>query len=63
MPMGVDDRRDSQAREAKTVNFDVVKDEPAPQYQDFSDQVRTDAAPAAPAEEETVDFHFDQPEE
>ena len=59
-PMGVGDRRTTQAKESKTVNFDVVKDEPAPQYQDLSDQVKVDAAPA---QDETVDFQFDQPEE
>ena len=59
-PMGVGDRRTTQAKESKTVNFDVEKDEQAPQYQDFSDQTKVDAAPA---EEETVDFHFDEPVE
>ena len=62
-PMGVGDHRTSQARQAKTVNFDVVKNEPSqPQYQDYSQQTRVDAY-AADKEEETVDFVFDQPEE
>ncbi len=67
-PMGVMDRRTAQARESKTVNFEVKKNAPeeAPQqYQDYSSQTRVDAAPApeAKAPEETVDFVFDQPEE
>lgn len=63
-PMGVMDKRTTQARQSRTVNFDVQKNDPEPapqQYQDFSQQTR--AAEAAPAEEETVDFVFDQPEE
>ncbi len=56
-PNGVGDRRTSQAREAKTVNFDVVKNDPVqPQ------QTQTRVEPVQP-EEETVDFNFDQPEE
>ena len=59
-PMGVGDRRSGAAREAKTVNFDVVKNESEqPKYDDFSSQVRVDEV----KEEETVDFIFDQPEE
>ena len=73
-PMGIGDRRTSQARESKTVNFDVMKDQPEAQarpdvtedaaqgYQDFSQQTKVDETVRMP-EEETVDFIFDQPEE
>ena len=73
-PMGIDDRRTNQARESKTVNFDVVKNQPEAQarpdvteesaqgYQDFSQQTKVDETVRMP-EEETVDFIFDQPEE
>ena len=60
-PMGIGDARSGEAREAKTVNFDVVKDEEPvvqSQYTDYSDQVKVDEV-----KEETVDFTFDQPEE
>ena len=55
-PNGVGDRRTSQARGAKTVNFDVIKNDSQPQ------QKQTRVEPAKP-EEDTVDFNFDQPEE
>lgn len=64
-PMGVMDKRNSQARQAKTVNFEVKKNttEPAQQqYQDYSQQTKVDANPAEPAED-TVDFTFDEPVE
>ena len=50
---GEADRRTSQAKSAKTVNFEVVKDEPARPAQ----EVRSET------EEEVVDFIFDEPEE
>lgn len=55
-PMGVGDRRTTQAKESKTVNFDVVKNEPEA-YTRPQEEIKTEA----PAE--TVDFNFDQPEE
>ena len=73
-PMGIDDRRTNQAKESRTVNFDVMKDQPEAQarpdvtedaaqgYQDFSQQTKVDETVRMP-EEETVDFIFDQPEE
>lgn len=64
-PNGEDDRRTRQARQSKTVNFDVVKDdpvvEPVREYQDYSAQTRVNAAPES--KEEDVDFTFDQPVE
>ena len=54
--MGVGDRRTTQAKESKTVNFDVVKNEPEA-YTRPQEEIKTEA----PAE--TVDFNFDQPEE
>ena len=61
-PMGVGDNRSSSARQAKTVSFDVVKNEPQKKtYQDHSDEVKVNAN--GEQTEETVDFFFDQPEE
>ena len=62
-PMGVMDKRDAQARQSKTVNFDVKKNDSEPasqQYQGYSNEVKTNAARET---EDTVDFHFDQPVE
>ena len=75
-PMGVGDHRTATAKESKTVNFDVVRNQPDVQarpvevepasefrsFQDYSQQTKVDAS-QKPAEEETVDFIFDQPEE
>lgn len=58
-PMGAGDTRTGSAREAKTVNFDVVKNDPAPErYEEPAEKVVVE-----PVEEDTVDFFFDQPEE
>lgn len=48
-PMGIGDNRTMQARQAKTVDFDVIKNEPA--------------AARVREEEDTVDFKFDEPVE
>lgn len=61
-PMGVMDRRSSQARAAKTVNFDVQRNDAAPEYEDYTPRRPAQEAPKAEAED-TVDFTFDQPEE
>lgn len=56
-PLGAGDHRTTQAKESKTVSFDVVKNSP---------EVRTEPAPQAPAAEapaEDIDFEFDQPVE
>ena len=53
-PMGVGDNRTTQARQAKTVDFDVVKNEPV--------VTRVEEKPAV-EEEDTVDFNFDEPTE
>jgi hypothetical protein len=58
-PMGAGDTRTSQARSAKTVNFEVMenrKEEPAPQYKE---PVVEEVKP----EESDVDFTFDEPVE
>ncbi len=71
-PMGIGDNRTSDARGAKTVNFDVVENDTNPhrnnQYEDYSAQTRVDAvgsmkSQAKQSQEDTVDFFFDQPEE
>ena len=58
-PMGAGDTRTSQARSAKTVNFEVMenrKEEPVPQYKE---PVVEEVKP----EESDVDFTFDEPVE
>lgn len=57
-PMGVGDTRTEAARGARTVDFDVVRNEAPQNYTDLSDQTRMNASEEA----ETVDFTFDQPE-
>ena len=47
-PFGSGDRRTGEARSARTVDFDVVKNDPAPER------------PAPPQEESDVDFDFNQ---
>ncbi len=59
-PMGVNDNRTGEARGARTVDFDVVKNQPdyrEPEY------MPPEPVPQEKAEEEVVDFVFDQPEE
>jgi hypothetical protein len=61
-PMGIGDNRTGSAREAKTVNFDVIKNEPARDgNQEYRKEVTVE--PVEEKKEETVDFYFDQPEE
>ena len=60
-PFGEGDNRTGDAREAKTVNFDVVKNAPVRENSDFAEPA--DAEPIPEVKEETVDFVFDQPEE
>ena len=55
-PMGAGDNRTQNAREAKTVNFDVIKNEPS----QGRDDIRVEEVRKS---EEDVDFFFDQPEE
>ena len=54
-PFGSGDARTGEAREAKTVNFDVVKNEA-----DQAQAQPAQAAPAASAQESDVDFDFHQ---
>lgn len=57
-PFGAGDNRTSQAKQSKTVNFEVVRDEPSqPQYQDHSQETKVEEIKP---QEETVDFTFDQ---
>lgn len=61
---GAGDRRTSQAKGAKTVNFEVIKDEPSrPAEKVRTEQARPAQEVKAEPKEETVDFTFDQPEE
>ena len=66
-PMGAGDTRTSQAREAKTVNFDVIKNEPEQPYQDYTrpaqQDVHVEEVHQSSGEEDVVDFNFDQPTE
>lgn len=55
-PFGTGDNRSSDARGARTVDFDVIKNEPS--QQTYAEPVNVE-----PVKEETVDFTFDQPEE
>lgn len=58
-PMGIDDRRSSQARGAKTVDFDVVKNPPVQEVKQAKDVV----VEKVENEGDTVDFTFDEPTE
>ena len=56
----MNDNRTGEARGARTVDFDVVKNQPdyrEPEY------MPPEPVPQEKAEEEVVDFVFDQPEE
>ena len=57
-PMGVGDHRTAQAKESKTVSFDVTKTAPVQETPVQETPVQAEKAP-----EEDVDFFFDQPEE
>lgn len=66
-PYGAADNRTSDARGARTVDFDVISNEPSqhtvnetPQY--TVNETPQYAEPVQEAEEETVDFTFDQTE-
>ena len=64
-PMGAGDTRNRDAREARTVNFEVTRDSAHQQDSRYSqdsaaDHVQNDAVKK---EDEEVDFFFDQPEE
>ena len=60
-PFGIGDRRTGEARQAKTVDFDVVKNEPYTQARpsDFGAAPAAGAKPSEPAES-VVDFDFNQ---
>jgi len=64
-PYGQGDNRSASAREAKTVNFDVVKDQPRYADDTVVEPVREEPVVVEPVREEpeTVEFNFDQPEE
>jgi hypothetical protein len=60
-PYGMHENRTSSARGARTVDYDVVRNE-ASQYNASEEPVKT-AQAVRETEEETVAFKFDQPEE
>lgn len=61
-PYGAGDRRTSEARSARTVDFDVVKQEPVaePVKEPVVEVYEAPAAQAAQAKAEEVEFEFDQ---
>ena len=66
-PMGIGDHRTTDARSAKTVDFDVVKNASS-ESTDYSSQVKVEPVepvvePVREPEEDTVSFNFDEPTE
>ena len=55
-PFGEGDKRTGEARQAKTVDFDVVKQPAAKKVEPVVEEIR----PAAPKEESEVEFDFNQ---
>ena len=63
-PMGEGDKRTSQARAAKTVNFEVVEDRKEEPVQHRQEPVVEEVKPEeVKPEESNVDFNFDEPVE
>ena len=61
-PMGAGDTRTTQARQSRTVNFDVVKNEPEQKTYQNQPEVE-EIKPEPAAKEDTVEFNFDEPVE